>query len=214
MKNEEIYKYIDHTLLVPTATYQEIQSVCNEAVKYQTASVCIPPSFVAQVHQDYKNLNICTVIGFPNGYNTTAVKVFETKNAIENGANEIDMVIHQGMVKEGNYTGVKDEIVAVKEACKGHVLKVIVETCNLTEGEKIAMCQVVTEAGADYIKTSTGFGACGATVGDIALFRDMVGSSVKMKAAGGVKSKEDIETFIEMGCSRIGTSSAVKMLNN
>lgn len=213
MKNEEIYSYIDHTLLVPTATYGEIQDLCNEALKYKTASVCIPPSYVKQVHQDYKNLNICTVIGFPNGYNTTQVKVFETKDAIANGAKEIDMVINQGMVKNGEYTKVKEEIMAVKEACNGHLLKVIVETCNLTEGEKIAMCQIVTEAGADYIKTSTGFGALGATVGDIALFRDMIGPNVKMKAAGGVKTKDDLETFIEMGCSRIGTSSAVKLLN-
>lgn len=211
---EQIYSYIDHTLLRPTATWEEICTLCEEALALHTASVCIPPSYVKRVRERYPELVICTVIGFPNGYNTTAVKVMETKEAIAEGADEIDMVINQGEVKNGNFVGVKDEIMAVREACQGKVLKVIIETCNLTEGEKIAMCQAVTEAGADYIKTSTGFGEGGATAADIALFRDMIGPNVKMKAAGGIQTREDIEMFLDLGCSRIGTSKAVKVLGN
>lgn len=212
-KRESIYSYIDHTLLRPTATWEEIVALCEEAVRFQTASVCIPPSYVKRVREHYKELTICTVVGFPNGYNTTAVKVMETKEAIADGADEIDMVINQGDVKNGNYVKVKDEIAAVREACQGKILKVIIETCNLTEGEKIAMCQVVTEAQADYIKTSTGFGEAGATVTDIGLFRDMIGPDVKIKAAGGISTLEEIEDFLELGCSRIGTSKAVKLLS-
>ncbi len=213
MTKEEIYPYIDHTLLRPVATYDEIKVLCEEALEFHTASVCIPPCFIKQVREDFPYLNICTVIGFPLGYNSTKVKVYETETAIEDGADEIDMVINQGDVKAGNFIKVKEEIEAVRKASEGKILKVIIETCNLTEGEKIAMCQVVTEAGADYIKTSTGFGDGGATRGDIELFKDMIGPNVKMKAAGGVKTKEDLEDFIELGCSRIGTSSALKLLN-
>lgn len=213
MKKEELYQYIDHTLLRPTATWEEIQVLCEEAIKYKTASVCIPPCFVAPVREAYKDLNICTVIGFPNGYHTTETKVFETKDAVDKGADEIDMVINQTMVKDGYFTKVKEEIQAVKQACQGKLLKVIIETCNLTEGEKIAMCQVVTEAGADYIKTSTGFGSGGATIEDIRLFKEMIGPNVKMKAAGGVKTKEDMEEFVELGVSRIGTSSGIRILS-
>lgn len=212
MTNEEIFSYIDHTLLKPTATYEQIKKLCEEALACHTASVCIPPSFVARVKKDYPKLTICTVIGFPNGYNKTSVKEFEARQAISDGADEIDMVINQGDVKEGNFIKVKEEIECIKKACGNKLLKVIIETCNLTEGEKIAMCQIVTEAGADYIKTSTGFGSGGATTADIKLFRDMIGENVKMKAAGGVSSQEDLEEFIALGCSRIGTSSAVSLL--
>lgn len=212
MTNEQIYPYIDHTLLKPTATFAEIKTLCDEAVRYHTASVCIPPCYVKPVRELYQDLTICTVIGFPNGYNTREVKEFETKNALEHGADEIDMVINQNDVKDGQFVKVKEEIASIKKICGSHILKVIIETCNLTEGEKIAMCQVVTEAGADYIKTSTGFGSGGATFADIKLFREMIGPNVKMKAAGGVSSKEDLETFLSLGCSRIGTSSAIRLL--
>lgn len=212
MRKEQIYPYIDHTLLKPTATFAEIKTLCDEAVRYHTASVCIPPCYVKPVRKLYQDLTICTVIGFPNGYNTREVKEFETKNALENGADEIDMVINQNDVKDGQFVKIKEEIAAIKKICGSHILKVIIETCNLTEGEKIAMCQVVTEAGADYIKTSTGFGSGGATFADIKLFREMIGPDVKMKAAGGVSSKEDLETFLSLGCSRIGTSSAIRLL--
>lgn len=212
MTKEQIYPYIDHTLLKPTATFAEIKTLCDEAVRYHTASVCIPPCYVKPVRELYQDLTICTVIGFPNGYNTREVKEFETKNALEHGADEIDMVINQNDVKDGQFVKIKEEIAAIKKICGSHILKVIIETCNLTEGEKIAMCQVVTEAGADYIKTSTGFGSGGATFADIKLFREMIGPDVKMKAAGGVSSKEDLETFLSLGCSRIGTSSAIRLL--
>ncbi len=212
MTNEQIYPYIDHTLLKPTATFAEIKTLCDEAVRYHTASVCIPPCYVKPVRELYQDLTICTVIGFPNGYNTREVKEFETKNALEHGADEIDMVINQNDVKDGQFVKIKEEIASIKKICGSHILKVIIETCNLTEGEKIAMCQVVTEAGADYIKTSTGFGSGGATFADIKLFREMIGPDVKMKAAGGVSSKEDLETFLSLGCSRIGTSSAIRLL--
>lgn len=212
MTNEQIYPYIDHTLLKPTATFAEIKKLCDEAVRYHTASVCIPPCYVKPVRGLYQDLTICTVIGFPNGYNTREVKEFETKNALEHGADEIDMVINQNDVKDGQFVKIKEEIASIKKICGSHILKVIIETCNLTEGEKIAMCQVVTEAGADYIKTSTGFGSGGATFADIKLFREMIGPDVKMKAAGGVSSKEDLETFLSLGCSRIGTSSAIRLL--
>lgn len=212
MTNEQIYPYIDHTLLKPTATFAEIKTLCDEAVRYHTASVCIPPCYVKPVRELYQDLTICTVIGFPNGYNTREVKEFETKNALEHGADEIDMVINQNDVKDGQFIKIKEEIASIKKICGSHILKVIIETCNLTEGEKIAMCQVVTEAGADYIKTSTGFGSGGATFADIKLFREMIGPDVKMKAAGGVSSKEDLETFLSLGCSRIGTSSAIRLL--
>ena len=213
MKNEEIFPHIDHTLLKQVSTWEGIVKLCDQAVQYRTASVCIPPCYIKRVHQKYgDSLKICTVIGFPNGYNTTAVKVFEAEQAILDGADEIDMVINITDVKNGDYTAVEEEIRALRNACKGKILKVIVETCFLTEEEKVAMCMAVTNAGADYIKTSTGFGGAGATREDIRLFKEHIGSKVKMKAAGGVKTKEDIEDFLALGCDRIGTSSAIDLL--
>ena len=212
MNNNEIFPHIDHTLLRATSTASEIDSICNEALTYNTASVCIPPSYVAYVHEKYPTLNICTVIGFPLGYSTTAVKCFEAQDAIENGANEIDMVIDLCFVKNGDFAAVESEIAAVKKACGDKVLKVIIETCYLTEQEKTELCGCVTRAGADFIKTSTGFGTDGARIEDIRLFRQYIGKNVRMKAAGGVKSKSDLEMFLNEGCERIGTSSAVKLL--
>lgn len=212
MTNSEILSHIDHTLLRPTATAGEIDALCTEAVRLKTASVCIPPSYVGYVSEKFSGLNICTVIGFPLGYNSTAVKCFEAQDAINNGASEIDMVVNLGMVKNGDFQGVEAEIAAVKKACGDHILKVIVETCYLTEEEKIALCGCVTGAGADYIKTSTGFGTGGAKIEDIRLFSKHIGGNVRMKAAGGVKSRADLEMFLEAGCDRIGTSSAVKLL--
>lgn len=213
MTDNEILPHIDHTLLRPTSTAEEIDRLCDEALLLRTASVCIPPSYVKYAHDKFPALNICTVIGFPLGYNTTAVKCLETRDAVENGASEIDMVINLGMVKNGDFDGVQNEISDVRSACPGKILKVIVETCYLTEDEKIRLCECVTNAGADYIKTSTGFGTAGAKLEDIRLFAKHIGGSVKMKAAGGVKSREDLEMFLEAGCDRIGTSSAVKLLN-
>ena len=212
MTNSEILKHIDHTLLRPVSTAAETDALCEEAMRLHTASVCIPPSYVKHVREKFPELNICTVIGFPLGYNTTAVKCFEAQDAINNGANEIDMVINLGWVKDGRYDEVQAEIVELKRTCGSRVLKVIIETCYLTEEEKVKLCGCVTNAGADYIKTSTGFGTAGAKIGDIQLFRENIGSNVKMKAAGGVKSREDLEMFLEAGCDRIGTSSAVKLL--
>lgn len=213
MTDNEILPHIDHTLLRPTSTAEEIDRLCGEALRLKTASVCIPPSYVKYAHDKFPALNICTVIGFPLGYNTTAVKCLETRDAVGNGASEIDMVINLGMVKNGDFDGVQNEISDVRSACPGKILKVIVETCYLTEDEKIRLCECVTNAGADYIKTSTGFGTAGAKLEDIRLFAKHIGGSVKMKAAGGVKSREDLEMFLEAGCDRIGTSSAVKLLN-
>lgn len=212
MNNNEIFPHIDHTLLRATSTASEIDSICNEALTYNTASVCIPPSYVAYVHEKYPALNICTVIGFPLGYSTTAVKCFEAQDAITNGANEIDMVIDLCFVKNGDFDAVESEIAAVKKACGDKVLKVIIETCYLTEYEKTELCGCVTRAGADFIKTSTGFGTDGARIEDIRLFKHHIGENVRMKAAGGVKSKSDLEMFLNEGCERIGTSSAVKLL--
>lgn len=212
MTNAEILSHIDHTLLRATSTAEEIDSLCEEALRLKTASVCIPPSYVGYVRDKYPGVNICTVIGFPLGYNTTAVKCFEAEDAVKNGASEIDMVINLGMVKNGDFDGVEAEISAVKKACGEKLLKVIVETCYLTEEEKIKLCGCVTRAGADFIKTSTGFGTAGAKIEDIRLFSRHIGDNVRMKAAGGVKSREDLEMFIEAGCDRIGTSSAVKLL--
>ncbi|MDD5899982.1 MAG: deoxyribose-phosphate aldolase [Lachnospiraceae bacterium] len=210
---ENIANYVDHTLLTQTATWEEIKQICDDAVAYHTASVCIPPSFVKRAKEYLGDrLPVCTVIGFPNGYNTTAVKVFETKDAVANGADEIDMVINIGMVKERNYSAVREEIAAVKAACDGRILKVIIETCLLTEEEKIEMCRVVTEAGADFIKTSTGFSTAGATFADIELFAKHIGDGVQMKAAGGISSLEDAEKFLSLGASRLGTSRIVKIL--
>ena len=212
MDKKEIFKTVDHTLLTQGATWAEIKEICDDAVAYGTASVCIPPSFVKRA-ADYlgDKMPVCTVIGFPNGYNTTKTKVFETRDAIENGAEEIDMVINIGDLKDQNYDKIEAEIREIKEACGDKILKVIIETCLLTEEEKIKMCQIVTDAGADYIKTSTGFSTAGATFDDIALFAKHVGPDVKVKAAGGIKSFDDAEKFIELGASRLGTSRIVKL---
>ena len=212
MTREEIFSHIDHTLLRPDSTKAQIGALCEEALKYGTASVCIPTCYVAYAHEKYPALNICTVIGFQLGYSTTSVKCFEAADAVKNGADEIDMVINVCYVKDGDFAAVENEITEVKCACGGKLLKVIVETCYLTEEEKIALCGCVTRAGADFIKTSTGFGTAGATIEDIRLFRKHIGSSVKMKASGGVRTKEDMEMFLAEGCDRIGTSSAVKLL--
>lgn len=213
MTKAEIFPHIDHTLLRATATAAEIDALCEEAAKYGTASVCIPACYIAHCKKKYPALNLCTVIGFPLGYSTTAVKCFEAEDAIKNGADEIDMVINLCDVKNGEFAAVEAEIAAVKRACGDKILKVIIETCYLTEAEKIALCGCVTRAKADYIKTSTGFGTAGAKIEDIRLFAEHIGEGVKMKAAGGVKSKADLEMFLNAGCDRIGTSSAVKLLN-
>ena len=213
MDKKEILKHIDHTLLKAVATWEDIKVLCDEAIEYGTASVCVPACYISRIHETYGDkINICTVVGFPLGYSVTEAKVLETRKAIEDGANEIDMVINISDVKNGDLEKVTKEIAALKEACGDKILKVIIETCYLTEEEKIAMCKSVTEAGADYIKTSTGFGTAGATIEDIRLFKKHIGPNVKMKAAGGVKTIADLEMFINEGCDRIGTSSAVNML--
>ena len=213
MDKKEILKHIDHTLLKAVATWEDIKVLCDEAIKYETASVCVPACYISRIHETYGDkINICTVVGFPLGYSVTEAKVLETRKAIEDGANEIDMVINISDVKNGDFEKVTKEIAVLKEACGDKILKVIIETCYLTEEEKIAMCKSVTEAGADYIKTSTGFGTAGATIEDIRLFKKYIGPNVKMKAAGGVKTVADLEMFINEGCDRIGTSSAVNML--
>lgn len=201
----------DHTLLSQTATWDDIKGICDDGMKYSTASVCIPPSYV-KTAKEYvgDKLKICTVIGFPNGYNTTAVKVFETKDAIANGADEIDMVINIGLLRAGKDGEVCDEIRQIKAACGDKILKVIIETCLLSEDEKIRMCKVVTEAGADYIKTSTGFSSAGATLPDVKLMHDNVGEGVLVKAAGGISGLEDAQAFLDCGASRLGTSRVVK----
>lgn len=212
MNKNEILNIVDHTLLAQTATWEEIKTILDDAIKYDTASACIPASYVKQA-ADYVagKLPICTVIGFPNGYSTTAVKVAETADAVANGAEEIDMVINIGWVKDGCFDDVLAEIKAIKEACQGKLLKVIIETCLLTEEEKIKMCEIVTESGAEYIKTSTGFSTSGATFEDVALVKKYVGPQVKIKAAGGITSFDDAEKFIELGADRLGTSRLVKI---
>ena len=213
MDRNEIFSRVDHTLLKPTATLSQVFTLCEEAIAYNTASVCIPPRFVSAVKERFGDaLTICTVIGFPLGYHTTAVKVAETADAVKNGADEIDMVIALGDVKNGDLDAVTNEIKAIKEACNGKLLKVIIETCYLTEEEKIALCRCVSDAGAEFIKTSTGFGTGGATLEDIALFKAHIADGVKMKAAGGIRTKEDMIAYIEAGCDRIGTSGAVTAL--
>jgi len=214
MNKNEILNIVDHTLLAQTATWEEIKTILDDAMKYDTASACIPASYVKQA-ADYVagKLPICTVIGFPNGYSTTAVKVAETADAVANGAEEIDMVINIGWVKDGRFDDVLAEIKAIKEACQGKLLKVIIETCLLTEEEKIKMCEVVTKSGAEYIKTSTGFSTSGATFEDVALMKKYVGPEVKIKAAGGISSFDDAERFIELGADRLGTSRLVKLAN-
>ena len=210
MDHKEILTYVDHTVLTTTATWEQIRTLCDEGMHFHTASVCIPPSYVKRA-ADYvgDRLKICTVIGFPNGYNTTAVKVFETERAVRDGAAEIDMVINLGMVKQGDWAGVTEEIRAVKAACGGRVLKVIVEACQLTQEEKVAACRAVSEAGADFIKTSTGFSTGGATLVDVALFKANVAPGVRVKAAGGIRTWEDAQAFVELGASRLGTSALV-----
>nr|WP_230400047.1 deoxyribose-phosphate aldolase [Novisyntrophococcus fermenticellae] len=204
---------MDHTLLKAYATWEDIQKLCEEAITYQTASVCIPPCYVKRVHDTYKDrLTICTVVGFPLGYSVTEAKAAETRQALDDGALEIDMVVNISDVKNGDYQRVKEEIKALKAIAGKKLLKVIIETCYLTEKEKIAMCKAVTEAGADYIKTSTGFGTAGAVLEDIRLFREHIGAGVRIKAAGGVKTIADMEAFLEEGCDRIGTSSAIKLI--
>ena len=212
MTNEEILAKIDHTLLSPTATVMQIRTLCIEALDYKTASVCIPPCYVKQAHAEFPTLNICTVIGFPLGYQTTRAKVAEAEQAIADGANEIDMVVNICAVKNHDFDMVMEEIQAVKQACGKHILKVIAENCYLTDDEKVMLCHSVTTAGADFIKTSTGFGTGGATKEDIKLFDKNVGRQVRIKAAGGIKTREDMEEYIKLGCSRIGTSSGVKIL--
>lgn len=213
MTDNEILKHIDHTQLKAFAKWEDIEKLCDEAVEYQTASVCIPPTYIKRVHDKYQDkINICTVVGFPLGYSVTSAKVAEVEQALKDGCNEIDMVVNISDVKNGDYDKVENEIRTLKKACGNHILKVIIETCYLTEDEKIAMCKAVTNAGADYIKTSTGFGTGGATIEDIRLFKEHIGPNVKMKAAGGVKSKDDLIMFLEAGCDRIGTSSAVGLL--
>ena len=212
MNKVEILGHVDHTLLNPVATWEDIQKICNDAIEYKTASVCIPACYISRINEKYPELNICTVVGFPLGYSCTEAKVAETKKALEDGANEIDMVINITDVKNKLFDKVTQEIKALKEVCGDKVLKVIIETCYLTEEEKIAMCKSVTEAGADFIKTSTGFGTGGATIEDVKLFKKHIGPNVKIKAAGGVSTVSDLEMFINEGCERIGTSRAVGLL--
>lgn len=215
MKKEDILKFVDHTLLGQAATWDEIRGILDDAMKYETASACIPASYVKQAAEyvDGK-LPICTVIGFPNGYSTTAVKVYEAKDAIENGAEEIDMVINIGHLKDKRYQEIEEEIRRIHEACDGKILKVIIETCLLTEEEKIKMCEIVTSAGAEFIKTSTGFSTAGATLADVELMRKHVGKEVKVKAAGGISSFDDAEEFVKAGADRLGTSRLIKIMKN
>ena len=215
MNVNEMLKHVDHTLLTQTATWEEIKQICDDAVKYETASVCIPPSYVKQANEYMQGkIPVCTVIGFPNGYMTTKTNEFETKDAIANGASEIDMVINIGWLKDKKYDLVEEEIRTLKAACGEKILKVIIETCLLTEEEKIKMCELVTNAGADYIKTSTGFSTAGATFADIELFAKHTGSDVKMKAAGGISSLDDAEKFLVLGADRLGTSRMIKLVKN
>lgn len=215
MDKKEILKIVDHTLLTQTATWEEIRQILDDAMTYGTASACIPAAYVKQAAEYVDGrLPICTVIGFPNGYHTTAVKVFETKDAIANGAQEIDMVINIGFLKDKKYQEIEDEIRQIHEACEGKILKVIIETCLLTKEEKIKMCEIVTNAGAEYIKTSTGFSTSGATFEDVALMREHIGKEVKVKAAGGISSFEDAQEFMRVGADRLGTSRLIKIMKN
>ena len=212
MELKEILTHVDHTLLKQESTWGQIKAICDDGIKFNTASVCIPPSYVKECAEYCGDrLKICTVIGFPNGYNTTACKVFETADAVKNGADEIDMVINIGWLKDKRYDYILNEIKEIKKACNGKLLKVIIETCLLTDEEKIKMCDLVTQAGADYIKTSTGFSTGGATFEDIKLFSENIGENVKMKAAGGIKSLDDAEKFLSLGAERLGTSRIVSI---
>lgn len=213
MSKEEILKIVDHTLLKQVSTWEEIKQICDDAIKFNTASVCIPPSFVEQAKQYVSDkLKICTVIGFPNGYNTTEVKVFETQDAIKNGADEIDMVINIGSLKDKKYDEILTEINKIKESCNGKLLKVIIETCLLTEEEKVKMCEIVSNSNADFIKTSTGFSTSGATLEDIKIFKNNMKQGKGIKAAGGISSFEDAEEFIKNGATRLGTSRLIKLV--
>lgn len=218
MEIKDILAKVDHTVLGQTSTWGEIKALCDDGMKYETASVCIPPSYVKQASEYIKSVNgklkVCTVIGFPNGYNTTAVKCFETEQAVAEGADEIDMVINLGWVKDGLYDAILNEIKKIKAACHGKLLKVIIETCLLTDEEKIKLCKVVSESGAEYIKTSTGFSTSGATFADVALMVKNVDEGVLVKAAGGISSIADAEEFIKLGASRLGTSRIVKIVKN
>lgn len=215
MDRSEILSKVDHTLLTQTATWDEIKEICDDAISFGVASVCIPPSYVKRVKEYVKDkMEVCTVIGFPNGYQTTEAKVFETKNAIENGADEIDMVINLGAIKDREYLMIIDEIKQIKAVCGDRILKVIIETCLLSDDEKVIMCEVVTEAEADFIKTSTGFSKAGATPNDVALFAKHVGENVRIKAAGGITSFDDAERFIKLGADRLGTSRIIKLAKN
>lgn len=215
ISNEKLLSMVDHTLLSQTATWGEIKQICDDAIKYKTASVCIPASFVKKAKEYVKDsMKVCTVIGFPNGYSTTKSKVFETKDAILNGADEIDMVINLGFIKDGLYEEQLDEIKQIKQACGDKILKVIIETCLLTKEEKIKMCEIVTQSKADFIKTSTGFSTAGATFEDVELFKKHVGENTQIKAAGGISSLEDANKFIELGATRLGTSRIVKIIKN
>ena len=213
MTKEQLFSYVDHTQLKAFATWEDIKKLCDEAIEYKTASVCVPPCYIKRIADTYGDkINICTVVGFPLGYSTTEAKVQEVKTAMEDGVSEIDMVVNISDVKNGDYEKVEEEIKALREACGTKILKVIIETCYLTEDEKIAMCKAVTNAKADYIKTSTGFGTGGATLEDVILMKNNIGPDVKIKAAGGIRTKEDMVAFVEAGCSRLGTSSAVDIL--
>lgn len=212
MEDPAIYALVDHTLLSPTATWEEIKQICNEALTYKTASVCIPPSYVKRVKEEYADINICTVIGFPLGYSSTSSKLAEVADAAD--ADEYDVVINIGDAKNNNFDAITEELTALKTAVGSKILKVIIECCYLTTEEKITLCRCVSKSGADYIKTSTGFGTGGATIEDIRLFKEHISSNVKIKAAGGMKTREDFVAFANEGCSRLGTSSAVKILSN
>ena len=212
MDKDLIYSHVDHTLLKPTATYEEIRKVAIEAIEHKCACLCIPASYVKKVHEEFPNLNISGTVAFPLGYNTLDTKIAETKNALNDGANEIDFVINLGYVKDKRYDLVTQEIKVLKEVCGNRVLKVIIETCYLNDEEKIELCKCVTDAKADYIKTSTGFGTAGATLDDIKLFKKYIGPNVKMKAAGGIRTREDMENYLKEGCDRIGCSVAVNVL--
>lgn len=215
MEINQILNMVDHTLLKQESTWEQIREICDDGMKYKTASICIPPSFVKQAKEYVgENLAICTVIGFPNGYNTTAVKCFETEDAVRNGADEIDMVINIGWVKDEKWNELLEEIKAVKKACQGKLLKVIIETCLLTEEEKVKMCEIVSASGAEYIKTSTGFSTGGATREDVVLFAANVKPELKIKAAGGISSIEDAEDFVKLGAERLGTSRIVKIVKS
>ena len=212
MNDQEILRRVDHTLLTPTATWEQVKTICDEGREFSTASVCIPPRFVKKAAEYVGNsLKICTVIGFPNGYSTPEVKVFETEDAVRNGADEIDMVINLGLAKAGDWEGVLREIRAVKESCGGRILKVIVEACQLTQEEKIAICRVVSMSGADFIKTSTGFSTGGATVEDVKLFRERISPDLRIKAAGGIRTFEQARAMLEAGADRIGASALVAL---